>query len=57
MCAYVEKGVDNVEKKFFYVENYVENFFPEKPAKKADNCCYWRSFMSTCSGRGLWMTL
>ena len=43
--------------KIFYVENYVENFFHGKPAKKADNWCYRRSFMLTCSGRGLWMTL
>lgn len=57
MCAYVEKSVENVEKKFFHVENYVENFFHGKLAKKADNWCYRRSFMLTCSGRGLWMTL
>lgn len=37
MHAYVEKSVENVEKKFFHVENYVENFFHGKPAKKADN--------------------
>ena len=53
MRAYVEKSVENVEKKIFYVEN----FFHGKQAKKADNWCYRRSFMLTHPGRGLWMTL
>lgn len=35
MRAYVEKSVENVEKKIFYVENYVENFFHGKQAKKS----------------------